>query len=43
MNQNQTDNQTPKGDDNECEGHESLRGADMGVTVFCDGSCVVTR
>lgn len=22
-----------------CEGHESLRGEDMGVTVFCDGSC----
>jgi hypothetical protein len=22
-----------------CEGHESLNGADMGVTVYCDGSC----
>lgn len=24
----------------ECEGHESLNGADMGATVFCDGTCV---
>lgn len=24
----------------ECEGHESLAGADMGASVFCDGSCV---
>ncbi len=23
----------------ECEGHESLAGADMGRTVFCDGTC----
>lgn len=23
----------------ECEGHESLAGAHMGETVFCDGSC----
>lgn len=22
-----------------CEGHESLSGAHMGETVFCDGSC----
>jgi hypothetical protein len=27
-------------DENECEGHESLNGADMGVTRYCDGSCV---
>lgn len=26
-------------DDDECEGHESLNGADMGVTVYCDGNC----
>ena len=25
--------------DFECEGHESLNGADMGASVFCDGSC----
>ena len=25
--------------DDECEGHESLRGDSMGVTVYCDGSC----
>jgi hypothetical protein len=24
---------------NQCEGHESLNGADMGQSVFCDGSC----
>lgn len=24
----------------ECEGHESLDGAHMGETVYCDGSCV---
>jgi hypothetical protein len=24
----------------ECEGHESLRGDSMGVTVFCDEGCV---
>ena len=24
----------------ECEGHESLSGKDMGTTVFCDGSCL---
>lgn len=23
-----------------CEGHESLDGAHMGETVYCDGSCV---
>jgi len=26
---------------NECEGHESLAGAHMGESVYCDGSCVV--
>jgi hypothetical protein len=26
-------------EDNTCEGHESLNGSMMGVTVFCDGSC----
>ena len=26
-------------DDNECEGHESLDGAHMGETVYCDGTC----
>jgi hypothetical protein len=25
--------------DEGCEGHESLNGADMGRTVYCDGSC----
>lgn len=25
----------------ECEGHESLDGAHMGETVYCDGTCVV--
>jgi hypothetical protein len=25
--------------DDECEGHESLDGAHMGETVYCDGSC----
>lgn len=25
--------------DVECEGHESLDGAHMGETVYCDGSC----
>lgn len=27
-------------DEPECEGHESLDGAHMGETVFCDGTCV---
>lgn len=27
----------------ECEGHESLDGAHMGESVFCDGACVVAR
>ena len=27
-------------DDNECEGHESLSGASMGASYFCDGSCI---
>ncbi|MBG6106591.1 hypothetical protein IWX88_000209 [Frigoribacterium sp. CG_9.8] len=27
------------GDDDECEGHESLNGDSMGVTMYCDGSC----
>lgn len=27
-------------EEDEREGHESLRGSDMGVAVFCDGSCV---
>lgn len=26
--------------DNECEGHESLNGAFMSESVYCDGSCV---
>jgi hypothetical protein len=26
-------------EETECEGHESLNGADMGATVTCDGSC----
>lgn len=26
-------------DDFECEGHDSLGGAHMGKTVYCDGSC----
>lgn len=26
-------------EDAECEGHESLAGAHMGESVFCDGSC----
>lgn len=26
-------------DNNECEGHESLDGAHMGESVYCDGSC----
>lgn len=34
---------TPHGDDqdddNGCEGHESLDGAHMGESVYCDGSC----
>ncbi len=25
--------------EDECEGHESLNGADFGRTVYCDGSC----
>lgn len=29
----------PDEDDDECEGHESLDGAHMGETVYCDGSC----
>lgn len=29
-------------DENECEGHESLNGGDMGVTRYCDGSCVAS-
>jgi hypothetical protein len=28
-------------DEAECEGHESLDGANMGVTVYCDGTCLV--
>jgi hypothetical protein len=27
------------GCEQECGGHESLNGADMGRTVWCDGSC----
>lgn len=27
-------------DDNDCPGHESLDGAHMGETVYCDGTCV---
>lgn len=27
-------------DESECPGHESLRGDAMGVSVFCDGTCV---
>lgn len=30
-------------DDDECEGHESLNGADMGATVYCDGYCQKPR
>lgn len=26
-------------EDEGCEGHESLNGAAMGATVYCDGSC----
>ncbi len=26
-------------DEDECEGHESLDGAHMGETVYCDGTC----
>lgn len=26
-------------DDDQCEGHESLDGAHMGESVYCDGSC----
>lgn len=26
-------------DENECDGHESLNGADMGRTVYCDRTC----
>lgn len=30
----------PAEDDSEgCPGHESLNGADMGQSVYCDGSC----
>lgn len=29
----------PEGNEKECEGHESLDGAHMGETVFCDGTC----
>lgn len=25
---------------NQCEGHESLNPANMGETVFCDGTCI---
>lgn len=25
--------------EDECQGHESLRGDEMGLTVYCDGSC----
>lgn len=28
-------------EDAECQGHQSLAGAHMGETVFCDGSCRV--
>ena len=27
-------------DEPECEGHESLDGAHMGETVYCNGSCL---
>lgn len=27
----------------ECEGHESLRGDEMGVTVYCDGTCRIDQ
>lgn len=26
-------------EDDQCEGHESLDGAHMGESVYCDGSC----
>lgn len=39
----QADDLRPDEDDPECEGHESLDGAHMGETVFCDGSCVRRR
>lgn len=29
----------PDDDDPGCEGHESLDGAHMGETVYCDGTC----
>ncbi len=36
-----TRNEDESGDDEDgCQGHESLNGADMGATVYCDGSCV---
>jgi hypothetical protein len=33
------DSPTAQDDEDGCEGHESLNGADMGQTVFCDGTC----
>lgn len=30
-------------EEDECEGHASLAGAHMGMTVYCDGSCRVPR
>ena len=34
-----------EGDDEqaECDGHESLNGADMGESVYCDGNCLNAR
>lgn len=32
--------EVPEPEPAECEGHESLAGAHMGQSVFCDGTCV---
>ena len=37
--QEPTDIDDEDDDEDECEGHESLSGAHMGETVYCDGSC----
>jgi len=36
---NEQGRMVPPDDDDGCEGHESLSGAHMGESVFCDGTC----
>lgn len=41
--QDEDDDDWGDDDEDECPGHESLDGAHMGETVYCDGSCITCR